>query len=161
MQAAVKTTHAGRKCINTSINLSNVTAVFGNRWQSHLYYLLISPIGSAGTERVILKHCVCGQGHLSRMHARECCHWNVHLHLNGLSYKRKTYIDGAPKPQVGSNRPKSSPPPLFSAFSWETRLVSHMWNTHGPHTTNPHSDSSYSNIFFRLPALSSFLNTRI
>ena len=40
-----------------------------------------------------------------------------------------------------------SPNP-FSAFLWDTRLTSHMWNTHGPHTTNPHSDSSYLNIFF-------------
>ena len=29
-------------------------------------------------------------------------------------------------------------------------------NTHGPHTTNPQSDSSYPNTFFRLPTLSTF-----
>ena len=40
---------------------------------------------------------------------------------------------------------------IFSAFLWETWLMSHMSNTHGPHTTNPHSESSYPNIFFRLP----------
>ena len=39
------------------------------------------------------------------------------------------------------------------AFSPETRTrtILHMWNTHGPHNTNTHSDSSYPNIFFRLP----------
>ena len=52
-------------------------------------------------------------------------------------------------------------PSLFSAFLWETRLMSHMWNTHGPHTTNPHSDPSYSNIFFRLLTLLTFQNTHI
>ena len=51
--------------------------------------------------------------------------------------------------------------PLFSAFSWETWLMSPMWNAHGPHTTNPHSDFSYPNIFFRLPTLSTFQNTHI
>ena len=51
--------------------------------------------------------------------------------------------------------------PLFSASSWETRLVPPMWNTHSPHTTNPHSDFSYLNIFFRLPTLSTFQNTQI
>ena len=34
-------------------------------------------------------------------------------------------------------------------------------NTHGPHTTNPHSDSSYPNIFYRIPTLSTFQNTHI
>ena len=52
-------------------------------------------------------------------------------------------------------------PLIFSAFSWETQLTSHMWNTYGLHTTNPHSDSSYSNIFFRLPTLSTCQNTHI
>ena len=56
---------------------------------------------------------------------------------------------------------QKSQPPSFSAFLWETKLMSHMWNTHGPHTTNPHSDSSYLNIFFRLPTLSTFQNTHI
>ena len=52
-------------------------------------------------------------------------------------------------------------PPLFSAFSSEPRTILHMWNTHGPHNTNTHSDSSYPNIFFRLPILSTFQNTHI
>ena len=51
--------------------------------------------------------------------------------------------------------------PLFSAFSSETQLKSHMWNTHGPHTTNPYLDSSYLNIFFRLPIFSTLQNTHI
>ena len=54
---------------------------------------------------------------------------------------------------------QKSPPPSISTFSWETQLTLYMWNTHGLHTTNPHSDSSYPNIFFRLPTLSSFQNT--
>ena len=45
---------------------------------------------------------------------------------------------------------------LFSAFLWETWLMSYMWNSHGLHTTNLHSDSSYLNIFFKLPTLSTF-----
>ena len=44
----------------------------------------------------------------------------------------------------------------FSAFSWETQLMSHIENTHGPHTKNPHSDSSYPNIFYRLPTFQLF-----
>ena len=51
--------------------------------------------------------------------------------------------------------------PPFSAFLWQTWLMSHMWNTHGLHTTNLHSDSFYPNIFFRLPTLSTFPNTHI
>ena len=51
---------------------------------------------------------------------------------------------------------RKAPWPPFSAFLWETWLMSHMWNTHGTHTTNLHSDSSYLNIFFRLPTLSTF-----
>ena len=49
----------------------------------------------------------------------------------------------------------------FSAFYWETQLALHMWNTHGPHTINQNSDSSYLNIFFRLQTLSTFQNTHI
>ena len=45
-----------------------------------------------------------------------------------------------------------TPPPPFLPFH-ETQLTSRMWNTQGSHTTNPHSDSSYLNIFFRLPTL--------
>ena len=55
---------------------------------------------------------------------------------------------------------QKSLPPHFPPFH-ETQLVSHMCNTHGPHTTNPHSDSSYPNILFRLPTLSTFQNTHI
>ena len=39
------------------------------------------------------------------------------------------------------------------------KLTSHMKHTYGPHSTNPHSDSSYSYIFFSLPTLSTFQNT--
>ena len=54
------------------------------------------------------------------------------------------------------------PPPHFFFFLfWETQLASHRWITHGLHNTNPHSDSSYPNIFFRSPTLSTFQNTHI
>ena len=52
-------------------------------------------------------------------------------------------------------------PPLFSAFLWEIWLMSYMWNTNDPHSTNRHSDSYYSNIFYRLPTLSTFQITHI
>ena len=39
--------------------------------------------------------------------------------------------------------------------------MSCMWNTHGPHTTNLHSDSSYPNILFRLPTLCEYFEKLI
>ena len=54
-----------------------------------------------------------------------------------------------------------NPPSPWEETRWDTQLTSHMENTHGPHTTNPHSDSSYPNIFYRIPALSTFQSTHI
>ena len=48
-----------------------------------------------------------------------------------------------------------SPPPRWEETQWETQLMSHMENTYGPHTTNPHQDSSYPNILYRIPTLKS------
>ena len=51
---------------------------------------------------------------------------------------------------------------LGLSFSCNSQQLWFSWqNTHGPHTTNPHSDSSYLNIFFRLPTFSTFQNTHI
>ena len=61
----------------------------------------------------------------------------------------------------GSAGRKAPPPPTISAFSCLFCMMLHIWNTHGPHTINPHSDSSYPNIFFRLPTLTTFQNTHI
>ena len=49
------------------------------------------------------------------------------------------------------------PPPSFLPFHQGPGLC----HTQGPHTTNPYSDSSYPNIFYRLPTLSTFQNTHI
>ena len=50
--------------------------------------------------------------------------------------------------------------PHFLLFVRDPVHVTHA-EAHGPHTTDPHSDSSYPNIFFKLPTLSTFQNTHI
>ena len=73
----------------------------------------------------------------------------IHLqHLRSLLYECMLKL----------NIPKNwaeRPPPLFCLFVRDQTIL-HMWNTHGPHNSNMHSDCSYPNIFFRLPTLSTF-----
>ena len=78
-------------------------------------------------------------------------------------YNTKDYCIQQAKSELATNWLESTPtphPPTYLLVRYSAHIA-HVMNTHGPHTTNPHSVSSYPNIFFRLPTWSTFQNTRI
>ena len=79
--------------------------------------------------------------------------WN---HISCIIEHLITDLAEGPTPQ----QPNGKFLRLDLSISCNFQLTSHVQNTHGPHTINPHSDSSYPNIF-RLPTWSTFQNAHI